>query len=454
MKPLYDHLGFLPAFIKDLAVTVWSSRLQSLRRSGAYSDWLSQYRAWRKLSRSELIAVQTERRNELVQYASANSSYYRAKYNGCDLADFEALPTLQKSEVREHIGELVIGDPKTLLASFTGGTTGAGLTVYNAASSFQERFALLDLFWELHGFKIGSARIAWFSGRQLIWDADVRRGIFWRTNWRNQIRYYSTFHMNASTFQVYLNNLNQYNPEYITGFPSAISEIARFVEQSGKALKVNPKAVFCTSETLDNEQRNVIERVFGCKVRNQYSASEGAPFIVECPLGTLHLDITTGVLEVVDEWNRQCTEGEILVTPFFTRNTPLIRYRIGDVVKMGSGNCDCGWRTPIVEAINGRLSDYIEVPGRGKLFNSQIGDCVKGVTSVIRFQVEMVEGRLQVYMMADRTAFEKGDRDIFIHKLRERIGNVMVDVHYVEDLPRAVSGKHSIIRKRTATSLT
>lgn len=429
----------------DAAVTFGSTRLQRKRRGGVYRERLEQQRVWHRLPRAELLRIQTERLADLIAHAKATSSYFRQKYDG--VSEYDALPILEKSELQEHIDEIVIGDRAKLEKSYTGGTTGKSLTVYNHLSSFQERFAILDAWWEMHGYRIGQSRIAWFSGRSLLWKPDTDNRVFWRNNWPYRIRYYSTFHMTAESMHAYVEDLNRFRPRFFHGFPSAISELARFIQANRLALAFRPQAIFTTSETLNAEQRDLMEGVFGGKVRNHYGASEGAPFILECPLGSLHMDLTSGLIEVIGEDGQRAREGEMLVTCFFTRNTPIIRYRIGDVVTLSDRErCDCGWDTPLVDSIQGRRMDHIEIPGRGKIFNAQIGDCVKDVHSVRKFQVQVLDGRLQVYMVAERAVFEQGDKATFLQKIRERMGDIPVEIHYVADIPRAASGKQSMVR--------
>ena len=40
---------------------------------------------------------------------------------------------------------------------------------------------------------------------------------------------------------------------------------------------------------------------------NQYASSEGAPFIIECKEGNLHLELQSGVFEVLDENDKPMT---------------------------------------------------------------------------------------------------------------------------------------------------
>ena len=441
-------LGLLPPAIRDAAVTAGSTRLQIARRGGEYGLWRRRYKGWRGLTYEKLVELQQNRLQQFLRYAADESPYYRVRLKGLPELALKHIPILEKVDLQTNIDQIVVGDKKHMVPCFTGGTTGSGITVYSRKQDLQERIAILDSFWEMHGFHLGRDRIAWFSGRNLVWDRDVQIGRFWRDNWLYKVRYYSTFHMSRDRLAAYVRNICDLRPRFFSGFPSAISELARFIDLQRVRLPFTPSAVFVTSETLTANQREVIERVFGCKVRDQYCASEGAPFIVECPCGSMHLDITTGVVEVVDDNGNEADEGEMLVTAFFTRGTPIIRYRIGDSIKLSPARrCPCGWDTPLVERIHGRTTDYIEVPGHGRIFCSQIGDCVKGVETVLKFQVEMSGGALQVYLVADAQAFEARDKQTFLHKVHERMGDVPVAFHYVDDIPRARSGKHTVVRK-------
>lgn len=440
-----------PGWMRDVAVIAGGSHLMLQRRSGVYGEKLAEYRRYRTLPRAELLQIQARRLCAIIDRAAALSPYYREKYKGVDTSSLTNLPVLEKEDLQTKIDEIVIGRREKLHEMFTGGTTGMGIVVYNDISNMQERFAIMDLFWEMYGFRIGRNRIAWFSGRTLLEENDVAHDRFWRTNWLYKVRYYSTFHLSQENLGHYVANLNRFAPEFFNGFPSAISEVARFILATGTKLTFRPRAIFVTSETLTDEQRELFERVFGCPVANQYASSEGAPFIVQCPRGSLHIDVTTGVFEVIDDDGNPANEGELLVTGFITQETPIIRYRIGDRLRLAApaAACLCGWDTPLAEAILGRAADFIDVPRRGRIFNSQIGDCVKDVTSVVSFQVALVDDRLEIDMLANREAFESHDKATFLKKIHERVGDLPVEIRFVSSIPRAPSGKQSMVRRRT-----
>ena len=49
--------------------------------------------------------------------------------------------------------------------------------------------------------------------------------------------------------------------------------------------------------------------------------------------------------------------GEVVVTDLYSYAMPLIRYRMGDLARAGSGPCRCGLGLPVLDAVEGRCGD-------------------------------------------------------------------------------------------------
>src|SRR5690606_9630684 len=237
------------------------------------------------------------------------------------------------------------------------------------------------------------------------------------------------------------------------GFPSSVYELCSMASARGLMLENTVKAFFPTAETLLPIHREVIGAVFGCKIADQYASSEGAPFILECEYGRLHIHPLTGVFEVVDEDLQPAQEGEILVTSFSTRGTPLIRYRIGDRIKLApqGETCACGSCFPLVEYIDGRSSDYLWSPENGKVNLGNISNCTKDAPGIICFQaIQEKEGSVVVKLVRGREFTEK-DRESFLQALVARLGpNMEVTIDYVDEIPREKSGKFRIVKNLLA----
>lgn len=206
---------------------------------------------------------------------------------------------------------------------------------------------------------------------------------------------------------------------------------------------------FPTAETVLPMHRDVIGEVLGCPLVDQYASSEGAPFILQCHQGHMHLQPLTGVFEVVDENLQPSAEGELLVTSFTTHGTPLIRYRIGDRVKMAASDfqCPCACAYPVVEKIEGRTLDYVLSPDNGKVNLGNISNSTKNIRGIICFQVvqECLE-MVIVYVVASKS-FDSKERVRFRDALAERFGqNMAIDIKLVTEIPREKSGKFKIVK--------
>lgn len=324
------------------------------------------------------------------------------------------------------------------LISLTGGTTGASMKVIYTKSDIQERFAILDHFRSKHGYKLGK-KTAWFSGKNLISEEHLLKGICSHYDFINKIKFYSTFHINQNNFDIYWNSLNHFQPEFIVGFPSSVYEICKIADSKGLKLRNKVKVFFPTAETVLPEYRELIGKIMGCKLVDQYASSEGAPFILECEAENMHIHPLTGIFEVVDENMQPAQEGEVLVTSFTTEGTPLIRYRIGDRIKLAPQDkqCLCGSCFPLVEKIEGRSTDYIQSPTHGKVNLGNISNSTKNIAGIIKFQVFQKElERVNVLVVA-RPDFVAKEQSKFKKNLAERFGSQLeIHLQVVNEIPK------------------
>lgn len=437
-------LNSSPLILKNLAVTVFNTYQYRIRHGKAYKKYRKYYYEADNLNVEELNKAIHRKKTSFFNYVQKNSLWYQ-NYN---FENFSLIPILEKSDIVNYLEDIKTINEKQGIISFTGGTTGTSMKTIYTVEDIQERMAILDNFRAKHGYKLGK-KTAWFSGRNIISEKDISKGICSHYNYINKIRFYSTFHISQKNFNLYWSSLSEFKPEFIVGFPSSVYEICRIAEIKGLTLENKVKVFFPTAETVLPQHRETINKVLGCKVVNQYASSEGAPFILECEEGNLHIHPLTGIFEVVDKSLKPTTHGELLVTSFSTRGTPLIRYRIGDRIKLGPIDklCKCGSVFPLVEAIEGRSNDYITISGRGRIFTVNLIDSIKGVEDILLFQViQKYENELIVKVVVDKTSGGFKEK-VFISALRERVGNeVNIDLQYVEEIKKEPSGKFRLVK--------
>lgn len=433
-----------PYLVQNTAVTLFNVYQYKIRHGGHYTYFREFYRKVDYLNEQDLNNEILKKKEDFFTYVLSKSEWYKCQNS----EGFEQVHPLEKIDIINNLDKIKTISESEGIVSLTGGTTGASMKVIYTKKDMQERFAILDHFRAQHGYELGK-KTAWFSGKNLITQKDVDRGICSHYDFVNKIRFYSTFLINEKNFDVYWKSLNEFQPEFLVGFPSSVFEICQIARDRGLKYKGKAKVFFPTAETVLPEHREVISEILGCKLVDQYASSEGAPFILECSKGHLHIHPLTGIFEVVDEDLNPAQSGQMLVTSFTTHGTPLIRYRIGDSITLAdnSKKCDCGSIFPLVERIEGRTNDYILSPTHGKVNLGNISNSTKDTTGIVCFQlIQDKIDHLEVRIVASKD-FNKKQELNFISSLRERIGDeIELDIIYVEAIEREKSGKFRIVK--------
>ena len=452
MKML-DHLyKIVPHFLQNLMVTVFNLKNYNTRYGGNYKKYKKIFKETSTWSLDELRSDQEKRFEQLVKYAQQYSAFYSATYQDIPTAtileQINLLPIISKEMLRKQIEQVYTVTKSEAVVSKTGGTTGKSLEVWFTNDNFQERFAMLDNFRSICGYELGK-KTAWFSGKSLLTQRDVSKNRFWKTDSYHNVRYYSTFHLKTEFLHYYIENLKKYRPEFLIGFPSNMYEIAKF----GLANNIDfprdvIKGVFPTAETVTLQSRKVIEQFFNTKLYDQYASSEGAPFIFECTHRNLHLELQSGVFEVLDANDTPATTGRLVLTSFTSYGTPLIRYDIGDSLVLSDRTCTCGNNNPLVEEILGRIDDFVYSPENGKINLGNISNTLKNTKGIIRFQaVQNQLDTILVKTIIDAEVYNPTIEKKFIQNWRERIGDAMeLKIEYVTEIPVSDSGKFRLVK--------
>lgn len=437
--------------LQEVMINGYGMKVYLERYRGVYKQWKRKYLEADYSDFNRLKQKQEAQLIDFLKFSQTHSRYYAELFKGIDfdhwdVADFNKIPLMTKEFLRTHVDQIATTRE---LPVFTGGTTGKSLCVYYTREDMQRRMAFLDAFKEKHGVKLGM-RAARFSGKNIIpysYKPGKNGGKYWRTNWIINQRLYSTFHMTEDNLGLYVEDLNRFKPKSLDGFITNIYDLAKYIENHNLKLEFQPIAIFPTSETLLPHYRETVERVFNCPVRDQYSSSEGAPDIVECEKGRLHYAMDTGIIEVVDSSNP--LSGEVAVTSFTTHGTPLIRYRIGDIIEFSEEKCPCGSRHPVVARIIGRNSDYLYSAERGRIQAVNLSNAIKYLSNAVK-QIQFVqtaEDHIEINVVYDKEYFRPDYDDFILHEMRQRLGTKMTfTINRLEEIPREKSGKFRFVK--------
>lgn len=442
-----------PIFMQNIFTSIRGYQYKRERNGKYYQQYMDFYEEFDYSDRYKVQKYQEKELQSLLKFAVNNSPFYRNLYKNIDIHeiktphDLKKLPVLEKEVVRNNLENMYTISEKEAVVSHTSGTTGTPMKFLHTFEGIQRRNAILDDFKRQHGFINGEMKKASFNSSEIV-ASDQKKNIFWRDNVSMKQRLYSSFHSKDQSIQYYIENLNDYKPDSLDGYPSTLYEIARYINKHNISLDFQPIAIFPTAETLLPYYREEIEQAFKCKMFDQYASSEGAPFVVECEEGNLHYHMLSGVIEQVEE-------DEMLITSFMNNGTPLIRYRIGDKIIFDEQErkCACGSAFPIVQSLQGRTTDYIQSNKYGKItavFLSLVSGEFKNSIVAMQFIQERLK-HVIVNIVPD-VGYEKVMDDIIMEKLLYTFGEDMdIELRKVLEVEKDKSGKFKFVMNHLAS---
>jgi phenylacetate-CoA ligase len=413
-----------------------------------------------------VAAVGRERFDSLVRYARAHSPFYRDAYAGLKSGRLDAteLPPVTKGALmarfddwvtvpeltlagiaafladRRHIGQRHLGRYLVWKSSGTTGEPGIFVQDAHALATFDALMAahldpsrLVTRFtWPLL-FGGGHAALVAATG-------DHFAGI---ASWQRLSR--NSPWLTARSFSIMeplprlVAALNAYRPAFVASYPTMLLLLAD--EQKAGRLGIELSAIWSGGEFLSASARAEIEAAFGCRVINEYGASECMSIAFGCREGWLHVNADWVLLEPVDDAYRPTPAGEpsrtVLLTNLANRVQPVIRYDLGDSVTAKPDPCACGSPLPAIQ-VEGRHDDVpslVAPDGRAvRLPPLALATVVEDAVAVPRFQiVQTAPDRLLVRLdcrgHADRQPLWRATKGALLAYLaRQALPNVRVDL--------------------------
>ncbi len=330
------------------------------------------------------------------------------------------------------------------------GSTGRALTLWKDGEGMARELAATWRGHSWHGIPFGSTGIR-IWGRSLSTRASVQR---WLRGMLQNVTYISASDITPQSLEARLIRMRAVNPVYIYGYTSAVRDLALQVgEMTGYRLP-QLKAVITTAEPLQDDVRGLIESAFSSVCVDEYGASEVGTIAHGCTGRHLHVSEDNMILEVESGAGEVSSfgTGSLLVTDLTNRMTPVIRYRLGDIVTLSQPDvCACGLPFKVITEIHGRVEDTVVTPdGRRhhpSLVCHLVGMVTQNLPGVSRYQVRQTspsnfELLLATEKVHDRARLSRAATEIFAKHLHP---HVAVSVRVVEVIEREKSGKYRIV---------
>jgi phenylacetate-CoA ligase len=157
--------------------------------------------------------------------------------------------------------------------------------------------------------------------------------------------------------------------DYINGYTSSIVLFAKFLKQKNIVLtSICPTLKVCivTSEMLFEEDKVLLQKQFGVPLVNEYGASELDLIAFQNPNGEWQVNSETLYVEILDDNNIVVPHGHagrVVITSFFNKAHPFIRYDLGDIGMLDEKSTP---KKPILKKLIGRTNDIAILPSGKK----------------------------------------------------------------------------------------
>ncbi len=407
-----------------------------------------------------LETLRLERLRTLLDHAGRHVPYYRRLFSdlGFDpsgmgrLEDLQRLPFLDKQLIRAHQDDLKSELAADLARFNTGGSSGEPLIFFIGNERVSHDVAAKWRATRWWGVDIGDPEIVlWGSPIELGAQDRMRqlRDALMRT------RLLPAFEMSPEKVRGFIDTIRATRPRMLFGYPSAFAHIAGHALEHGIAMNdLGIRVAFVTSERLYDEQRQLIQSVFGCPVANGYGGRDAGFIAHQCPAGGMHLTYEDLIVEIVDESGSVLPpgeSGEIVVTHLATKDFPFIRYRTGDVGVLDDRPCACGRTLPLLKEIQGRSTDFLVARDGTVMHGLSLIYIVRDLPGVRQFKIVQESLDLTRIQLVVDGSFDRANLAKIEAGGRARLGeSVTIQVELVEAIPPEKSGKYRYVVSRVA----
>jgi len=446
----------LPVFVQNLAISAYGWQWQKRRYGGIFEQELHGFKTREVYTTRQWQEYQTLQLRKVLIHAMETVPFYREHYgkSGITLSDVEKielegllrLPYLEKEALRQYGETTLLSQKREPSGAFfsSSGSTGTPTKILFSHAMHQRWSAAYEArvrHWA--GVDRFDAR-GMIGGRRVL-AAGVAQAPYYRYNFIEKQAYFSAYHIAENTAPEYLKGIVKHRLKYMVGYAMSNYFLARFLHEL-KLEAPRLKAVLTSSEKLTPEMRSVFQSVYGCKTFDAWSGVEACALVSECEHGRLHISPDAGIVELLNAEGQPVKAGEtgeVVCTGFLNFDQPLIRYRIGDLMRLGKDGCTCGRNMPVIEEIIGRIEDtVIGADGR----------------EMVRFHgifvqlPQVIEGQI---IQHDLTQFEikvvatgllgENEKQTIRNRMTSQLGPIDLKINEVPTIPRGANGKFKAV---------
>ncbi len=425
--------------------------LVTLREGSSYRSILRGLEESQFWPKERVEAVQLERLQGLLLHASKNCPYYtdlfaKSEFNPKQLnslSELAKLPVLTKRDIQANQKSMVAKNyaESNLVPNQTGGSTGSPLKFFLDKERLYSRKAATVRHDRWAGLDVGDKLAVLWGNRHDIAEDEALKARLKQRLYDRRI-FLDTSDMSQEKIDLFIDTLKSYRPSYYLAYANAVYLLARYIRDKKITDYHRPRSIITSAELLTEDQRNLIESVFECRVFNRYGCRETSVIASECPEHKgMHICAETLFLEFVQE--AQGT-AKIVITDLLNYGMPLIRYQIEDMGVSVEGKCSCGRGLPRMSISGGRVTDFLITPDNRIISGAAMTIYfIATVPGIAQAQLVQEKKDFLVLRLVKGKEFSDHTLELLRRKVREFFGETMkYEIDFVESIPKTASGKY------------
>lgn len=381
----------------------------------------------------------------LLSYAKEHSPYYKKYQDTSDITEFPVMTKMKYNENMDRILCDTYSDKKdSLFRLKTSGSTGAPFTVLCDGDKMNRVNMNFISFMELNGFRMGMKRgefRVWIPGKNVISK--------WKS-FKNNLLMIDISNMGDEALEKICERIKKQRIQVLVIYSSALIVLANYLKRKKTDIsKWDVEMIFAMGEALPQPTYDLVKELFGFSPVRSYGNNENG--FLACQVGEetgYRADLYNFYFEMLsldsDEPVKTGELGRIVVTDFYNKAFPMIRYDTGDT----------GIYQETIDENGRKHGFFTEIYGRR---GSMMYNCAGEPLSIHVFMnvlinmegivhqakcIQWEKKRYELLLNADKTRVNEEE---VVASYRRYLGEeAQIDVTYVDEIPIEASGKRMV----------
>lgn len=350
---------------------------------------------------------QARQLREILVHAYMHTPFYRQQLGDCGfnendlsqltIADLARIPAVDEQSLRQYWHDMSIIDGNSFRATTSGGTTGTPKLMVRTRNDWERSLDSHIKLMRICGlnesdrilialpFDIWSVGFLTLESCKIIGSFAVPIGV--RMDDDTVLDYAERFHISA-----------------VITSPSRWVHLTKL--RPGLRDKLSGLKMVLAGEPVAEVDRRNLEQAWGGNVRSLYGSEETDGLGAECGMGNqgMHILSDRFIFEVVGDVSPNVSSinsgfGELLVTSLYHKGTPLIRYKLGDLVEISNQDCPCGCNLPKVRVF-GKSGEVLVFRDATRVFGYQIDESLaEAIGAQVMFQAVALDGENDIEIL-------------------------------------------------------